>query len=134
MRGSDRQVFVSCFNMFAHGSNDVANSIAPFAGTYLVWRSGSVSKNAPTPQWIRAVGGISMSFGLATYGYKVQPAVAQRSRGTSRRLPRDRVWQLMRSAYTGHSRGGDGRSCARWETRYRDTEIQREREREIQRE
>jgi solute carrier family 20 (sodium-dependent phosphate transporter) len=57
--------------MFAHGSNDVANSIAPFAGTYLIWRTGSVSKNAPTPQWILAVGGISMSLGLATYGYKV---------------------------------------------------------------
>ena len=65
------QVFVSCFNMFAHGSNDVANSIAPFAASYLVWTTGTVAKNSPTPTWILAVGGLSMSCGLMTLGYKV---------------------------------------------------------------
>jgi sodium-dependent phosphate transporter len=65
------QIFTSCFNMFAHGSNDVANSIGPFAATYLVWRTGSVVSKAPVEQWILALGAVTMSLGVMTYGYKI---------------------------------------------------------------
>ncbi len=65
------QCFTSCFNMFAHGSNDVANSIGPFAATYLVWRTGSVVSKAPVETWILAVGAVTMSLGVMTYGYKI---------------------------------------------------------------
>jgi solute carrier family 20 (sodium-dependent phosphate transporter) len=65
------QVFTSCFNMFAHGSNDVANSIGPFAAVYLVWNTGSITSKAPVDQWIIAMGGIMMSLGVMTYGYKI---------------------------------------------------------------
>jgi solute carrier family 20 (sodium-dependent phosphate transporter) len=65
------QVFTSCFNMFAHGSNDVANSIGPFAAVYLVWSTGSVVSKAPVETWILAVGAVTMSLGVMTYGYKI---------------------------------------------------------------
>jgi sodium-dependent phosphate transporter len=65
------QCFTSCFNMFAHGSNDVANSIGPFAAVYLVYKTGSVVSRAPVDTWILAIGAVTMSLGVMTYGYKV---------------------------------------------------------------
>jgi sodium-dependent phosphate transporter len=54
------QCFTSCFNMFAHGSNDVANSIGPFAAVYLVYKTGSVVSRAPVDTWILAIGAVTM--------------------------------------------------------------------------
>jgi solute carrier family 20 (sodium-dependent phosphate transporter) len=65
------QCFTSCFNMFAHGSNDVANSIGPFAAVYLIWKTGSVVSKAPVETWILALGAVTMSLGVMTYGYKI---------------------------------------------------------------
>lgn len=36
------QVFTACANSFAHGSNDVANSIGPYAAIYGVWNTATV--------------------------------------------------------------------------------------------
>jgi sodium-dependent phosphate transporter len=65
------QVFTACCNSFAHGSNDVANSIGPFAGIYAVWRCTCVSSKSTVPVWILVVGGAGIVLGLATYGYKI---------------------------------------------------------------
>ncbi|KAI7845415.1 hypothetical protein COHA_000968 [Chlorella ohadii] len=65
------QVFTACANSFAHGSNDVANSIGPYAAIYAVWQTSSVAKEAEVPTWILVVGGAGIVFGLATYGYKI---------------------------------------------------------------
>lgn len=54
---------------FAHGSNDVANAVGPFAAIYYVWSEGVVTpKETPTPVWILAFGGAMIVIGLATYG------------------------------------------------------------------
>ena len=50
------QVFTAAVFSFAHGSNDVANSIGPFATVYGIYRDGGVSKNASVPIWILVVG------------------------------------------------------------------------------
>ncbi|KAL4858996.1 Phosphate-repressible phosphate permease pho-4 [Chlorella vulgaris] len=65
------QVFTACCNSFAHGSNDVANSIGPFAGIYAVWRCTCVESKSDVPVWILVVGGAGIVLGLATYGYKI---------------------------------------------------------------
>ncbi|PSC75765.1 sodium phosphate symporter [Micractinium conductrix] len=65
------QVFTACCNSFAHGSNDVANSIGPFAGIYAVWRCTCVNSKSEVPVWILVVGGCGIVLGLATYGYKI---------------------------------------------------------------
>ncbi|PRW32920.1 phosphate transporter [Chlorella sorokiniana] len=65
------QVFTACANSFAHGSNDVANSIGPYAAIYAVWQTSSVSSEAEVPTWILVVGGAGIVLGLATYGYKI---------------------------------------------------------------
>ena len=60
------QVFTACANSFAHGSNDVANSIGPYAAIYGVWQTSSVAKEAEVPTWILVVGGAGIVLGLAT--------------------------------------------------------------------
>ena len=65
------QVFTACCNSFAHGSNDVANSIGPYAGIYAVWQCTCVSSKSTVPVWILVVGGAGIVLGLATYGYKI---------------------------------------------------------------
>ena len=46
---SHLQVFTACANSFAHGSNDVANSIGPYAAIYSVWQTASVASEAEVP-------------------------------------------------------------------------------------
>lgn len=65
------QVFTACANSFAHGSNDVANSIGPFAAIYAIWECSCVNTKAAVPQWILVLGGAGIVLGLATYGYKI---------------------------------------------------------------
>ncbi len=65
------QVFTACANSFAHGSNDVANSVGPFAAVYGIWSCSCVSTKSTVPTWILVVGGFGIIIGLATYGYKI---------------------------------------------------------------
>ncbi|KAJ3288328.1 Na+/Pi symporter, partial [Rhizoclosmatium sp. JEL0117] len=66
------QVMTAAFASFAHGSNDVANSVGPFAGVYAIWSEGKLSSNkAPVPTWMLAFGGIAINLGLAFYGYNI---------------------------------------------------------------
>lgn len=65
------QVFTACCVSFAHGANDVANAIGPFAGIWYVYNNYNVSSNAETPKWILALGGAGIVVGLATYGYNI---------------------------------------------------------------
>jgi solute carrier family 20 (sodium-dependent phosphate transporter) len=65
------QIFTSCFSSFAHGSNDVANAIAPLATIYAIYETNMVVSNANVPIWILALGGVGIVLGLATWGYKI---------------------------------------------------------------
>ncbi|KAK9820365.1 hypothetical protein WJX72_009500 [[Myrmecia] bisecta] len=65
------QVFTAMVNAFAHGSNDVANAIGPFAAIYSTYRLSQVSSEADIPIWIYVMGGVGLVLGLATYGYKI---------------------------------------------------------------
>ncbi|ORY35970.1 phosphate transporter [Rhizoclosmatium globosum] len=67
------QVMTASFASFAHGSNDVANSVGPFAGVYSIWSEGKLSSSAkaPVPVWMLAFGGIAINLGLAFYGYNI---------------------------------------------------------------
>lgn len=66
------QVMTSCTQAFAHGSNDVANAIGPFAAIYHIWMTGTPSgSSTETPVWMLAFGGAMIVIGLATYGYNM---------------------------------------------------------------
>jgi len=72
------QVFTAMCDAFAHGANDVANAMGPFAACYMIWREGEVSKKAELgadAYWILAIGGLGIVVGLATYGYHIVRAI-----------------------------------------------------------
>lgn len=68
---SGLQIITACFSSFAHGSNDVANAIAPLATIYSIWKNEKVLEKADVPVWILAIGGAGIVFGLATWGYRI---------------------------------------------------------------
>lgn len=75
------QVFVplviisSCSVAFAHGANDVANSVGPLAAIVNILKTGVIDTTVPIPLWILALGGTGIVCGLGTYGYRVMMTV-----------------------------------------------------------
>lgn len=66
------QVLTACTASFAHGANDIGNSVGPWAVIYSAWHSGSAAKaKAPVPVWQLAVLSATISLGLITYGYNI---------------------------------------------------------------
>ncbi len=73
------QILTACAVAFAHGSNDVANSIGPLAAiATAVSEGGELAQKAPVQPWMLAIGGIGIVFGLATWGYKVMETVGKK--------------------------------------------------------
>lgn len=65
------QVFSACCVSFAHGANDVANSIGPFSGIWYVYNTGKITSTVDAPKWIFVMGGLGLVVGLMTYGYNI---------------------------------------------------------------
>ncbi|MCK4674443.1 MAG: inorganic phosphate transporter [Gammaproteobacteria bacterium] len=56
---------------FAHGANDVANSVGPLAAINDALTSGTIASKASIPLWVMMVGAIGIVLGLALYGPKL---------------------------------------------------------------
>jgi len=69
------QVMTACFGSFAHGANDVANAIGPFAAVISVYTTGEISSGAAIPWWVLAGGGLGIVVGLATWGHRVMATI-----------------------------------------------------------
>ena len=65
------QIITACFSSFAHGSNDVANAIAPLSTIYSIYQNGFIKDTTNVPIWILVLGGVGIVSGLATWGYKI---------------------------------------------------------------
>eukprot|EP00485_Elphidium_margaritaceum_P011067 CAMPEP_0202702378 /NCGR_PEP_ID=MMETSP1385-20130828/15366_1 /ASSEMBLY_ACC=CAM_ASM_000861 /TAXON_ID=933848 /ORGANISM="Elphidium margaritaceum" /LENGTH=582 /DNA_ID=CAMNT_0049360017 /DNA_START=35 /DNA_END=1783 /DNA_ORIENTATION=+ len=72
------QVCTASLDIFAHGSNDVANAVAPFAAMVALWQTGESSKKVAVPEWILVIGAVGMVLGLSTYGYKIMKTLGVR--------------------------------------------------------
>jgi len=72
------QILTACAVAFAHGSNDVANSIGPLAAIANVVEGADIAKKAPVQPWMLAVGGLGIVLGLATWGYRVMETVGKK--------------------------------------------------------
>lgn len=72
------QIITACYVAFAHGSNDVANAVGPFAAIIAIIQTESVLTKTEVPIWILAMGGIGIVIGLATYGYKVIETIGRK--------------------------------------------------------
>jgi len=45
--------------------------MGPLSGIYFIFTTGSVSANVPVPTWLLAFGGIMITVGICTWGYRV---------------------------------------------------------------
>ncbi|MEG1542363.1 MAG: inorganic phosphate transporter [Victivallaceae bacterium] len=63
------QMVVACFMAFAHGSNDVANAIAPVAAVLKIVYPKFMLHDGNV--WLLIMGGIGIVLGLATWGWRV---------------------------------------------------------------
>lgn len=66
------QVLTACTASFAHGANDIGNSVGPWAAIYSAWSTGdAAASKSPVPVWQLAVLALCISVGLVTYGYNI---------------------------------------------------------------
>jgi PiT family inorganic phosphate transporter len=72
------QIMTACYVAFAHGANDVANSIGPVAAVISVILTKAVQMKVEVPIWLLFIGGGGIVLGLATYGYKVIEMVGKK--------------------------------------------------------
>lgn len=63
---------------FAHGANDVANAIGPFAAIVTTLQSGHMQASGlALPLWVLAIGAIGISLGLALFGPRLIRTVGE---------------------------------------------------------
>ncbi len=72
------QILTACAVAFAHGSNDVANSIGPLAAIVGAVDGAEIGAQSAVRPWMLAVGGLGIVLGLATWGYRVMETVGKR--------------------------------------------------------
>ena len=69
------QIITAVFNSFAHGANDVANAIGPFAACVAIYETGNATGDATVNPATLVLGGVGIVVGLACLGYKVMAAI-----------------------------------------------------------
>ncbi|CAN9139469.1 unnamed protein product [Alternaria alternata] len=72
------QVVSAMMMSIAHGSNDVANAVGPWAAVYETYRAGVVSTSNPTPVWFLAIAGVLLGLGFWIYGYHIVRSLGNR--------------------------------------------------------
>ncbi len=64
------QVITACTASFAHGANDIGNSVGPWAVIYGAWSTGqAAAPRLPSPSGSSWFSLWAISLGLITYGY-----------------------------------------------------------------
>ncbi len=72
------QVMTSCYVAMGNGANDVANAMGPLSGIYFIFTSGSAAQNVPVPTFLLAFGGLMITIGICTWGYRVIETVGSK--------------------------------------------------------
>ncbi|KAL8902422.1 MAG: hypothetical protein Q9207_004730 [Kuettlingeria erythrocarpa] len=86
------QVLSAMLMSIAHGSNDVANAIGPWAAAYSTYKANAVATKVPTPVWALVIAGFLLGAGFWFFGFKIIRALGNRitqmspSRGFSMEL------------------------------------------------
>lgn len=108
------QILTACTASFAHGANDIGNSVGPWAVIYSAWSTGSAAASkAPVPIWQLAVLSAAISVGLITYGYNIMKGklslslflASPSSQGNSRLLTLEKPVMGNKITYHSPSRG-----------------------------
>lgn len=72
------QVVSAMMMSIAHGSNDVANAVGPWAASYQTFRSGIIDTESDTPIWFLAVAGLLLGLGFWFYGHHIMRALGNK--------------------------------------------------------
>ncbi|KAJ5466655.1 hypothetical protein N7539_009384 [Penicillium diatomitis] len=72
------QVASAIMMSIAHGSNDVANAVGPWAAVYSTYHAGVVETKAPTPVWFLVVAGLLLGIGFWFFGYHIVRALGNK--------------------------------------------------------
>ncbi|XP_054825482.1 inorganic phosphate transporter 2-1, chloroplastic-like [Prosopis cineraria] len=72
------QVLSACFMSFAHGGNDVSNSIGPLAGALAILHGGARGAEIVIPTDILVWGGFGIVAGLTMWGYRVIATIGKK--------------------------------------------------------
>ena len=72
------QILSAAFVAFAHGANDIANSIGPFAAVYEAGRNPDLSTVGDVPYWIIVYGAFFIVLGICLYGYNVMATIGEK--------------------------------------------------------
>lgn len=72
------QIMTACYVAFAHGANDVANSIGPLSAIVSVIKTKTVLMEVEVPFWVLALGGTGIAVGISTWGYKVMETIGKK--------------------------------------------------------
>ncbi len=71
-------VIAAALLSFAHGANDVANAVGPFAAIVTTIQSGhSETGGIVLPFWVLAIGGVGITLGLALFGPRLIRTVGE---------------------------------------------------------
>ncbi|KAF8059159.1 PHO89 [Scenedesmus sp. PABB004] len=66
------QIISAAAMSFAHGANDVANAVGPFAAIYGIYQYGFISPKSQVEPWMLAgIGATGIIVGLATWGWRI---------------------------------------------------------------
>ncbi|XP_021356164.1 sodium-dependent phosphate transporter 1-B-like isoform X2 [Mizuhopecten yessoensis] len=65
------QILTAVFGSFAHGGNDVSNSIGPLVAIWMIAKEGTAMQASSTPLWILVYGGVGIVIGLWIWGRRV---------------------------------------------------------------
>jgi len=73
------QILTACTASFAHGANDIGNSVGPWAVIYGAWNTGNAAESkAPVPIWQLVVLSATISLGFCTYGYNIMKVMGNK--------------------------------------------------------
>jgi len=72
------QIITACYVAFAHGSNDVANAVGPFAAIYSTLKTGSVKMEVEVQIWMLGLGGLAIGSGLISLGLNVMETIGKK--------------------------------------------------------
>ena len=72
------QIMTAFYVAFAHGANDVANSIGPLSAIISIIQTKTVLMKVGVPFWVLALGGAGIATGISTWGYKVMETVGKK--------------------------------------------------------
>uniref|UniRef100_A0A7I4YSZ7 Phosphate transporter n=1 Tax=Haemonchus contortus TaxID=6289 RepID=A0A7I4YSZ7_HAECO len=72
------QVFTACFAGFAHGAQDVSNSVAPIAALLSIYSNKSALQKEEVPIYVLLYGVVAICVGLWTFGHRVIATVGEK--------------------------------------------------------